>query len=325
MSDQTKPDWSRPSTTVLLGDATTQTASRANGFAARLRETLAAVYPGVEHQLIVAGRAGDRIGDLLERLDRDALAHRPDRVIVLPGVTDVWYAARGLETPPDEYRRAVEAIVKRCRESEAAIWLGTPMLIGERVRAVNSFDDALELRAEIVRRVARELNVLLVDGRARFREALLSSNPGDVGHGIFTVDGIHLNDAGSRAFANWLAESLGVDLTRSGARVVRHMVFFRYRPSCDAATISMVESRFRAMAKSIDGIVDFECGTNCSPEGLSRGFTHAYLVTFRDESARDAYLVHPMHEGFVTDVKPQLDDVLVVDYWCELRERGDRS
>ena len=52
-------------------------------------------------------------------------------------------------------------------------------------------------------------------------------------------------------------------------------------------------------------------------ENLSAGFTHCFLVTFRNAKARDAYLPHPAHEDFKKLVGPVLDKVLVVDYWTK--------
>ena len=54
-----------------------------------------------------------------------------------------------------------------------------------------------------------------------------------------------------------------------------------------------------------------------SVENKSKGFTHCFLVTFRDEKGRAAYLPHPDHQAFVKLVVPIVDDVLVVDYWAK--------
>ena len=48
---------------------------------------------------------------------------------------------------------------------------------------------------------------------------------------------------------------------------------------------------------------------------LSQGFTHCFLVTFRDEKGRDAYLPHPEHKKFVELALPKIEGALVVDYW----------
>ncbi|MFM8743626.1 MAG: Dabb family protein, partial [Cytophagales bacterium] len=48
----------------------------------------------------------------------------------------------------------------------------------------------------------------------------------------------------------------------------------------------------------IPGITSFEYGVNNSPENLNKGFTHVYLLTFKDAQSRDSYLPHPEHKKF---------------------------
>jgi hypothetical protein len=95
---------------------------------------------------------------------------------------------------------------------------------------------------------------------------------------------------------------------------VRHVVLFKYKEGTSDEKVKQIEDAFRGLAKRVPFIVDFECGTNCSPEGLSKGLTACFLVTFENEEDRDKYLPHPAHKEFVGLLKPHLEDVLVVDY-----------
>ena len=72
---------------------------------------------------------------------------------------------------------------------------------------------------------------------------------------------------------------------------------------------------FAELPKKIDVIDAFEWGTDNSPEMLAQGFTHCFLVTFRDEKGRETYLPHPEHKKFVELALPRIEKVLVVDYW----------
>ncbi|MFK7911739.1 MAG: Dabb family protein [Akkermansiaceae bacterium] len=38
------------------------------------------------------------------------------------------------------------------------------------------------------------------------------------------------------------------------------------------------------------------------------------MVTFKDKAGLDVYLPHPAHKAFVTQLKPILDKVLVLDF-----------
>ena len=95
---------------------------------------------------------------------------------------------------------------------------------------------------------------------------------------------------------------------------LRHLVLLRFQADAPAAAIATVERDFVALRTQIDGIRAIEWGTNVSPEGLAKGYSHAFMLTFDDAAARDAYLPHPAHQAFVAAMKPLLADVLVIDY-----------
>lgn len=99
-------------------------------------------------------------------------------------------------------------------------------------------------------------------------------------------------------------------------RVLRHVVLFKFKPEATPEQITKIEQAFAQLPSRIDSIQDFEWGVNNSPEGHDKGLTHCFLVTFRDEAGRDQYLPHPAHQEFVTQLKPILADVTVVDYWA---------
>ena len=100
-------------------------------------------------------------------------------------------------------------------------------------------------------------------------------------------------------------------------RLLRHVVLFKFKEDADPAAIKAVEEAFAALPSKIDAIHDLEWGTNNSPEDLARGYTHCFLVTFKSEEDRAAYLPHPAHKAFVEVLKPVIDEVHVVDYWAK--------
>ncbi|MFM2012893.1 MAG: hypothetical protein RLZZ396_1677 [Planctomycetota bacterium] len=98
--------------------------------------------------------------------------------------------------------------------------------------------------------------------------------------------------------------------------MLRHVVNFKFKETSSAADVQKVVDGFRGLKAKIPEIASFEFGTNNSPEGLNDGFTHCFLVTFKSEKDRDAYLPHPAHKAFVEVLKPHLDKVMVIDYWA---------
>jgi quinol monooxygenase YgiN len=94
----------------------------------------------------------------------------------------------------------------------------------------------------------------------------------------------------------------------------RHVVFFKFKDSATAEQVAGIEQAFIELSRKVDTVKGFEWGTNVSPEGLNDGFTHCFLVTFKDRAGLEVYLPHPAHEAFVGELKPLLDRVCVVDY-----------
>ena len=95
---------------------------------------------------------------------------------------------------------------------------------------------------------------------------------------------------------------------------VYHVVHFKFKADSKKEDIAKVVTAFAALKAKIPAIQDFKHGTNSSPEGLSKGFTHCWIVTFKNEKDRDAYLVHPDHKAFVEVLKPHLEEPMVVDF-----------
>ena len=118
----------------------------------------------------------------------------------------------------------------------------------------------------------------------------------------------------------FLAVAAGPLVTRTDAQptaqAVRHVVVFKYKPEATPAQIQQVTDAFRALASSVPGVTAFEDGVNNSPEGKNQGFTHVYLLTFKDAAARDAYLPHPEHKKFGQVLRSSgiFVDAFVVDY-----------
>ena len=97
---------------------------------------------------------------------------------------------------------------------------------------------------------------------------------------------------------------------------VKHVVVFKYKATATAAQIEEVTQAFKALKNTIPGIVSFEYGVNNSPENLNKGFTHIYLLTFKDVAARNQYLPHPEHKKFgdLLGKLGVLEEPFVVDF-----------
>jgi len=100
----------------------------------------------------------------------------------------------------------------------------------------------------------------------------------------------------------------------NAAERLHHVVSFKFKSTATTEDIKKVEDAFQALKGKIPQIVALEWGTNVSKEKFDKGFTHCFLLTFKNEQDRDAYIVHPEHKAFGNIVGPMLDDVFVMDF-----------
>ena len=100
--------------------------------------------------------------------------------------------------------------------------------------------------------------------------------------------------------------------------MIVHMVLLRVKKSVPKAKVTRVMESIGALKEVIPGIASYSWGPYSSPEGMNKGFTHGFVMTFVDEAARDAYLPHPEHEKVKAVVFEALDGgldgVIAFDY-----------
>ncbi|MBP36010.1 MAG: stress responsive alpha-beta barrel domain protein [Roseibacillus sp.] len=94
----------------------------------------------------------------------------------------------------------------------------------------------------------------------------------------------------------------------------RHVVCFKFKDDATKDQVSAIEKAFAALSTKIDAITDYEWGTNVSPENHAQGFTHCFIVSFKDKKGLETYLPHKAHKAFVEKLLPILDKVFVIDF-----------
>ena len=98
---------------------------------------------------------------------------------------------------------------------------------------------------------------------------------------------------------------------------LNHVVALKFKESASKEQIQAVEEAFHGLKKKIKEINALEWGTNVSPEKHDKGFTHCFVLSFKSDKDRDAYLVHPAHKEFGKLLGPVMADVFVIDFWAE--------
>lgn len=195
---------------VFFGDSITELGVKPNGYVTLIRDSLG--QAGRSAAVTGAGISGNKIGDLLARVERDVLPHKPTVVVIYIGINDVWhyaFASRGLTgTTKDAFDTGLRSLVASLQASGAQTVLCTPTVIGERKDGANTYDAMLEEYSTVVRNVAAATGSPVCDLRQQFTAYLAANNPGDAAKDILTYDGVHLNDAGNALVARTLLQTL---------------------------------------------------------------------------------------------------------------------
>ncbi|WP_127752514.1 Dabb family protein [Devosia sp. 1566] len=77
--------------------------------------------------------------------------------------------------------------------------------------------------------------------------------------------------------------------------MIRHCVFFRFRPEVPQDERDAIYAGLNALVGRLPGLLSAQFGPNASPEGLGQGFNDGFIIDFADAAARDHYLVDPDH------------------------------
>lgn len=98
--------------------------------------------------------------------------------------------------------------------------------------------------------------------------------------------------------------------------MLRHLVLCTWKPGTPPEKVREIEEAFRALPARIPQIAAFEWGTDVSRQGLARGFTHCFAVSFASEADRDAYAVHPDHQAYMALSRPHAEQLMTFDYFA---------
>ena len=188
---------------VFFGDSITEQGVKPNGYVTIIRNSFSERAPSFE--IVGAGVSGNKITDLLARVDKDVLSKRPSIVVIYIGINDVWhfeFAARGLTgTTKEHFEAGLKELITKIRSAGAQVVLCTPSVIGEKNDGTNKEDAMLDAYSAVSRNVASETGASLCDLRKTFLEYLLLNNPSNAEKNVVTIDGVHLNDSGNQLVA----------------------------------------------------------------------------------------------------------------------------
>ncbi len=186
---------------IFFGDSITQAGVQPTGYITVMQNMLQ--QQGINnYELVGSGIGGNKVYDLYLRMDSDVLEKSPDIVVIYIGVNDVWHKRTyGTGTDADKFEKFYRAIIHKLQVSNAKVILCSPAAIGEKTDFSNEQDGDLNKYCNIIRHIATDMNLPLVDLRKFLLDYDMANNPQNVDRGILTVDGVHLNDKGNQLVA----------------------------------------------------------------------------------------------------------------------------
>jgi hypothetical protein len=94
---------------------------------------------------------------------------------------------------------------------------------------------------------------------------------------------------------------------------VEHVVLFKLKSDAPEIQKEALLRNLLALRDRIPGVFQASAGVNFSAR--AQGYTHGFVVRFKDRPALEAYVVHPAHVAVVEQyVKPVSEAVLALDY-----------
>ena len=194
---------------IFFGDSITQAGVAPNGYITLLQQMLVKNGKEKAFDLIGAGIGGNKIYDLYLRLEDDVLSKKPDLVFIYVGINDVWHKrSYGTGTDPDKFEKFYNKIIDKIQSTGAKVVICTPTVVGEKKGYVNELDGDLNKYSEIVRQIAKNKKVELIDLHKTIVDYINAHNPENKNSGILTTDGVHMNDEGNRFLAEQFWEDI---------------------------------------------------------------------------------------------------------------------
>lgn len=180
------------------------------GYVAIVEGLLAAIHPGYAIRVVNMGTSGNTVVDLKARWDADVIALKPDWLVIMIGVNDVWrqfdsYRQTEIHVSPDTYARTLGALVERTLPTVQGLVLMSPFYI-EPYRG-----DAMRQRMDeygaIVKQTAARHGVPFVDVQAAFDHVLQFMNANAI-----AWDRVHPNNIGHAVIAKAFLNAIDVAL-----------------------------------------------------------------------------------------------------------------
>jgi lysophospholipase L1-like esterase len=187
---------------AFMGDSITQQGAGPGGYVRLVVHGLES--NGVKVTPIPVGISGHKSNQMLDRLEKDVIAKKPDWMTLSCGVNDVWHGANGV--PLDAYKTNIRTIVEKCEAAKIKVMILTATMIFE--DPANEQNKKLAPYNDFLRELAKEKKLPLADLYADMEAAVKAANK--KGTNVLTTDGVHMNAAGNQMMAVGVLKAFGL-------------------------------------------------------------------------------------------------------------------
>jgi len=177
------------------------------GYPAHIAGELLGKYTDLGLQIHNRGISGNKVPDLANRWQQDAIDIKPDILSILIGVNDIWHKLNGrydgtVEKYETGYRNLLQLTKKELPCTRIVIC--EPFVLRCGAVKDNWFPEFDQMRA-VAKKLAKELELTFVPFQTMFDEATKSAAPE-----FWARDGVHPTAAGHALMAHTWQEVVGV-------------------------------------------------------------------------------------------------------------------
>ena len=180
------------------------------GYVSLVEGILYATDPGCAVRVVNMGSSGNTVLDLKARWQTDVIALKPDWLVIMIGVNDVW---RQFDLPrqteihvsPEVYAQTLDELVASTKSKVKSLVLMSPFYIEP--NAADAMRARMDEYGAIVKKTAAKHKALFVDTQAAFNTALQHMHANNL-----AWDRVHPNNIGHAIIARAFLNAAGVAL-----------------------------------------------------------------------------------------------------------------
>lgn len=188
---------------VFFGDSITDCgrdrsdpSSLGTGYVKILADKLRPIYPDMDIELINKGVSGDKVGDLLKRVQKDVIDLKPDAVVIMIGINNTLHHFKyGEEFDGEAFKTELFALLYKLTNAGIIVIFLEPFLLPapDKLRMRRIFNEELAIINEVCLKMCDEFVAF---------DEMFNGVAESIPYTEFSQDGVHPTHRGSRLIAD---------------------------------------------------------------------------------------------------------------------------